>query len=250
MRQEVGRLKEARTIREIFFPEWLANIVVVRKKNGKWKVCVDFTDLNRACTKDSFPMPKIDQLVDATYTHPRMSFLDAFQGYNQISLVVEDREKTAFISLDANYHYIVMPFELKNAEATYQQMMTRMFQNKIGHMVEVYIDSMVVKSKQEKRHTKDLQGVFEVLRQHKLHLNADKCAFGVGASKFLGYLITNQGIEVNPDQIEAVKRLKSPSNPKEVQVLTGILATLNQFISKFVDRCHPFYQLLKKWRGF
>ena len=88
--------------------------------------------------------------------------------------------------------------------------------------------------------------MFEVLRQHKLHLNADKCAFGVGAGKFLGYLITNQGIEVNPDQIEAVKRLKSPSNPKEVQVLTGILATLNQFISKFVDCCHPFYQLLKK----
>ena len=78
VRQEVGRLKEARTIREIFFPEWLANIVVVRKKNGKWKVCVDFTDLNRACTKDSFPMPKIDQLVDATYGHPRMSFLNAF----------------------------------------------------------------------------------------------------------------------------------------------------------------------------
>ena len=89
-----------------------------------------------------------------------------------------------------------------------------------------------------------------MLQQHKLRLNADKCAFGVGAGKFLGYLITNRGIEVNPDQIEAVKRLKSPSNPKEVQVLTRILATLNQFISKFVDRCHLFYQLLKKWRGF
>ena len=101
-------------------------------------------------------------------------------------MATEDQEKTTFISTDANYHYTVMPFGLKNARATYQQMMTRMFRDKIGHTVEVYIDDMVVKSKQEARHIEDLQGVFEVLRQHKLRLNADKCAFGVGAGKFLG----------------------------------------------------------------
>ena len=129
-------------------------------------------------------------------------------------------------------------------------MMTRMFWNKIGRTVEVYIDDMMVKSKQEKRHIEDLQGVFEVLRQHKLRLNADKCAFGVGVGKFLRYLITSRGIEVNPDQIEAVKRLKLPSNPKEVQVLTRMLVALNLFIFKFADRCRLFYQLLKKWKGF
>ena len=143
-----------------------------------------------------------------------------------------------------------MPFGLKNAEATYQRMMTRMFRDKIGSTVEVYIDDMVVKNKQEMQHINDLKGVFEVLRRHKLCLNADKCAFGVGAGKFLGYLITNRGIEVNPNQIEAVKCLKSSSNPKEVQVLTSMLAALNQFISKFVDRCRSFYQLLKKWKNF
>ena len=99
-----------------------------------------------------------------------------------------------FISPNANYHYTVMPFGLKNAEATYQQMMTRMFRDKIGRTVEVYIDDMVVKSKQEIQHIEDLQGVFEILRQHKLRLNAEKCAFGVGAGKFLGYLITCRGI--------------------------------------------------------
>ena len=103
---EVKRLREAGAIREIFFPEWLANTVVVKKKNGKWRVCVDFTDLIRACLKDSFPMPKIDQLVDATYGHPRMSFLDAFQGYHQIALAIENQEKIAFISLEANYHIL------------------------------------------------------------------------------------------------------------------------------------------------
>ena len=104
-----------------------------------------------------------------------------------------------FISPDANYHYIVMPFGLKNAGATYQRMMMRMFRDKIGHTVEVYIDDMVVKSKQEGRHIEDLQGTFEVFRQHKLRLNAEKCVFGVGYGKFLGYLITNRGIEINPD---------------------------------------------------
>ena len=191
VRLEVRRLREVRAIREAFFLEWLANTVVVKKKNGKWRVCVDFTDLNRACLKDLFPMPKIDQLVDATYGHPRMSFLDAFQGYHQIALALEDQGKTAFISPDANYHYTVMPFGLKNAGATYQRMMTRMFRNKIGRTVEVHIDDMVVKSKQEGRYIKDLQGAFEVLQQHKLRLNAEKCAFGVGAGKFLGYLITD-----------------------------------------------------------
>ena len=125
------------------------------------------------------------------YGHPRMSFLDAFQGYHQIALALKDQEKTAFISPDANYHYTVMPFGLKNAGATYQRMMTRMFRDKIGCTVEVYIDDMVVKSKQEVRHIEDLQGAFEVLRWHKLRLNAEKCAFSVGAGKFLRYLITD-----------------------------------------------------------
>ena len=129
-----------------------------------------------------------------------------------------------------------MPFGLKNAGATYQRMMTRMFREKIGCTIEVYIDDMVVKSRKVSQHTEDLWGVFEILQQHKLHLNAEKCTFGVGAGKFLGYLVFTRGIEANPDQIEAVKRLRPPSNPKEVQVLTGILAALNRFISKFADR--------------
>ena len=139
-----------------------------------------------------------------------------------------------------------MSFGLKNAGATYQWMMKRMFRDKIRHTVEVYIDDMAVKSKREMQHIDDLKGVFKVLRQHRLRLNADKCAFGVRAGKFLGYLITNQGIKVNHDKIEAVKHLKPPSNPKEVQVLTSMLTALNRFISKFADRCQPFYQLLKK----
>ena len=113
VREEVTRLKQAGIINEVFYPEWLANTVVVKKKSGKWRVCVDFTDLNKACPKDPFPMPKIDQLVDATVGHPQMSFLDAFQGYHQIPLALDDQEKTAFVTSFENYHYKVMPFGLK-----------------------------------------------------------------------------------------------------------------------------------------
>ena len=129
VREEVTRRKQAGDIKEVFYPEWLANTVVVKKKNGKWRVCVDFTDLNKACPKDPFPIPKIDQLVDATVGHPRMSFLDVFQGYHQIPLALNDQEKTAFVTLIGNYHYKVMLFGLKNAGSTYQRMMTRMFKS-------------------------------------------------------------------------------------------------------------------------
>ena len=204
VRQEVSKLKKAGAIKEVFYPEWLANTVVVKKKTGKWRVCVDYTDLNKACPKDPFPMPKIDQLVDATVGHLRMSFLDAFQGYHQIPLALDDQEKTAFVTPVGNYHYKVMPFGLKNAGSTYQRMMTRMFESLLGKNMEIYIDDMVVKSKRTSEHLEDLRAVFEILRGHKLRLNAAKCSFGVGSGKFLGYMVTHRGIEVNPDQIKAI----------------------------------------------
>ena len=109
-----------------------------------------------------------------------------------------------------------MPFGLKNAEATYQRMMTRMFEPLLGKNIEVYIDDMVVKSKAESEHTNDLGNIFEILRRHKLHLNASKCSFGVGSGKFLGYMVTHRGIKVNPDQVKAINDLQPPQNPKEV----------------------------------
>ena len=219
---------------------------MVKKKTGKWRVCVDFTDLNRACPKDPFPMPRIDLLVDAAVGHPRMSFLDDFQGYHQIPLALDDQEKTAFVTSVGNYHYKVMLFGLKNAGSTYQRMMTKMFESQLGKNVEVYI----VKSKLVSEHVMDLTSIFEILREHKLRLNASKCSFGVGSGNFLGYMVTHRGIEVNPDQIKAINNLQPPRNPKEVQKLTRMMAALNRFISRSVDRCRPFFLLLHKWKEF
>ena len=199
---------------------------MVKKKSGKWRVCVDFTDLNKVCPKDPFPLPRIDQLVDATVGHPRMSFLDAFQGYHQIPLALDDQEKTSFVTLIRNYHYKVMPFGLKNTGSTYQRMMTKMFESQMGKNIEVYIDDMMVKSKIVFKHIGDLADIFKILRGHKLRLNASKCSFGVGLGKFLGYMVTHRGIEVNPDQVRAINNLRPPQNPKKVQKLTRMTAAL------------------------
>ena len=162
-------------------------------------MCVDFTNLNKACPKDPFPMPRIDQLVNATIGHSRISFLDAVQGYHQIPLTLDDQEKTVFVTSTKNYHYKVMPFGLKNVGSTYQRMMTKMFKPQLGRSIEVYVNDMVVKSKVVFEHVDDLTNIFGILRKHKLLLNASKCSFRVSSGKFLGYMVTHRGIEVNPD---------------------------------------------------
>ena len=128
--------------------------------------------------------------------------------------------------------------------------MTRMFELQLGKNIEIYVDDMVVKSKVVSEHLGDLGDIFDVLRRHKLRLNASKCSFGVGLGKFLGYMVTHKGIEVNPDQIKAINDLKSPRNAKEVQKLTGMIAALNRCISRSADRCNPFYLLINNLKGF
>ena len=134
--------------------------MMVKKKNGKWQVCVDFTNLNKTYPKDPFHMPRIDQLVNATVGHPRMSFLDAFQGYHQIPLVLGDQEKIAFVTPIGNYHYKVMSFGFKNTGSIYQRMMTRIFKLQLSKSIEVYIDDMVVKSKVASEYVGDLENIF------------------------------------------------------------------------------------------
>ena len=160
---EVDNLLHNGFIRAIKYPEWLANVVVVPKKENKWRVCVDYTDLNDSCLKDSFPLPRIDQIVDASAGHGMLSFLDAFSGYHQIPMHPPNVEKTSFITPRGLYYYNVMPFGLKNAGTTYQRLVRKMFQSLLGSTMEVYIDDMLVKSKQRQDHVTHLQQVFDIL---------------------------------------------------------------------------------------
>ena len=214
--EEVDKLLQAEAIREVEYPEWLANVVLVKKANGKWRLCIDFTDVNRACPKDNFPLPRIDLIVDTTAGHELLSFMDAFSGYNQINMDPDDQENTSFVTGQETYCYRVMPFRLKNAGATYQRLVNRMFQKQIGRTMEVYIDDMLVKSTTVELHIAHLSEAFQILRKYNMKLNPAKCAFRESAEKFLSFIVNNRVIEANPNKIKVVLYMPSPSCIKEV----------------------------------
>jgi hypothetical protein len=172
--------------------------------------------------------------------------MDAFSGYNQIVMDESDKVKTSFITSRGLFCYKVMPFGLKNAGATYQRLMNRMFHDQIGRNVEVYVDDMLVKSKEEDGHLDDLRKTFETLCKYQMKLNPSKCAFGVYSGKFLGFMVSQRGIEANPDKIKAILEMQPPKTTKEVQRLMGRVAALNRFMSRSTDKCLPFFKTLKK----
>ena len=243
---EVKRLKKANFIREVLHPTWVANPVVVPKANGSKRMCIDFTDLNKACPKDPFPLPRIDQIVDSTAGCDLLCFLDAFSGYHQIKMAVEDEEKTAFITPEGCFCYTCMPFGLKNAGATFQRAMRTCLGSQMSRNVEAYIDDIVVKTKDRDTLVPDLEETFCNLRRVNIKLNPEKCSFGVPSGKLLGFMVSHRGIEANPDKIEAIDRIEAPRRIKEVQRLNGCVTALGRFVSRLGERALPFFKLLKK----
>nr|KYP70772.1 Retrovirus-related Pol polyprotein from transposon 17.6 [Cajanus cajan] len=162
----------------------------------------------------------------------------------------QDEEKTAFITETANYCYRVMSFVLKNVGATYQHLMNKIFSDQIGQSMEVYVDDMVVKSSDVSAHTRDLNDVFQALRQHQMRLNPEKCVFGVSGSKFLGFMLSSPGIEANPNKCQAMLDMKSPTTLKEVQKLAGRLTSLSWFLPRLAKIAKPILLLLKKTERF
>ena len=172
--------------------------------------------------------------------------MDAFSGYNQIKLDEADQEKTSFIINQGLFCYKVMSFGLKNAGTTYQRLINKMFAHQIGRNVQVYVDDMLVKSRKEDDHLDDLKETFDTLYFYNMKLNPSKCAFGVTAGKLLGFIVSQSGIEVNPDKIQAIMEMAAPKNVKEVQNLNDKVAALNRFISRATNKCLPFFRTLKK----
>ncbi|XP_031107639.1 uncharacterized protein LOC116012276 [Ipomoea triloba] len=249
VKSEVVALTQAGHLKEIYYPEWLSNVVLA-PKGSTWRMCVDYTDLNRACPMDRFPLPNIDQLVDETAGCELMSFMDAFRGYHQIFMHEEDAEKTAFTTPEGIFCYLVMPFGLKNAGATYTRMVAKLFGKVLGRNMEAYVDDMIVKSRRGASHVKDLNEVFSIMRNFNLRLNPKKCTFAVSGGKFLGFMVTRNGIEPNPEKVKTILDMEPPRSIKEVQRLNGRLAALGRFLSKSAERSLPFFQILKKNKGF
>jgi hypothetical protein len=229
---EVKRLLSAGVIREVTYPEWLTNTVMVKKANGKCRMCIDFTDLNKACPKDEFPLQRINSLVDATSSSELMSLLDCYSGYHQIWMKKEDEPKTSFITPSGTYCYLRMPEGLKNAGGSFSRMTAQVLHSQIVRNVLTYVDDIIVKSTKQENHVADLQETFANFRQAGLKLNPQKCVFGVKKGKFLGFLVSIKGIEANPSKIEAILWIEPPNSKKGAQQLAGRLASLNRFISR------------------
>ena len=196
-------------------------------------MCVDFMDLNKACPKDSYPLPSIDAPVDSAAGCRLLSFLDAFSSYNQIMMHPREECKTAFMTESSCYYYRAMPFGIKNVGATYQRLMDRVLAPILGRKVQAYVDDMVVTTQQKEQHATDLEELFTTIAKYRLKLNPEKCVFGGEAGKFLGFLFTERGIEA-----------------KEVQQLTGHMAALSRFVSARGDKGHPYFQCMRRNNRF
>nr|GEU72701.1 reverse transcriptase domain-containing protein [Tanacetum cinerariifolium] len=206
----------------------------------------DLKDLNKACSKDGYPLPEIDWKVESFYGFPFKCFSDVYKGYHQIKMEKEDEEKTTFITSQGIFFYSNMPFGLRNAEATYQRLVDKAFYKQIGRNLEVYVDDLVIKSRTEDEIIRDIEETFKTLREINMKLNPKKCTFRVEEGMFLGYKVNNKGIKVCPNKVDAVLSLPSPKCLKDVQKLNGKLASLNMFLAKSAEKSLPFFKTLKK----
>jgi hypothetical protein len=248
--EEIHKLMAAGFIKEVFRPEWLANPMLVKKKGGKWRMCVDYTGLNKAYPKVPYPLPRIDQIVVSTAWCETLSFLDAYSRYHQIKMKESDQLATSFITPFGMYCYITMPFGLRNAGATYQRCMNHVFGEHIGRTVEAYVDDIVVKTRKASDLLSDLERTFKCLRAKGVKLNPEKCVFGPPRGMLLGFIVSERGIEANPEKIVAITNMGPIKDLKGVQRVMGCLAALSRFISRLSERGLPLYRLLRKTERF
>jgi hypothetical protein len=219
VKNEVEWFLDAGFIQPCRYAEWVSNIIPVEKKGtGKIRVCVDFRNMNWATTKDGYPMPIADVLVNNASGHKVISFLDGNAGYNQIFMAKEDMHKTAFrcSRFVGLFKWIMMTFGMKNAGATYQRAMNLIFHDLLGVILEIYIDDVVVKSADFREHMADLRILLERMRKFGLKMNPLKCMFSVSVGWFLGFIVHAQGIQVDPKKVEAISRMKEPTCKRDV----------------------------------
>src|SRR3954468_13781496 len=245
--KEIARLLKARFIREVLHTRWVANPVLVPiKGTTELRMCVDYTVLNKACPKDPFALPRIDQVIDSTAGSELLCFIDAYSGYHQIKMRNSDQLATSFTTPYDTFCYVTMPFGLKNAGATYQRTMQHCLHDQIGRNIHAYVDDIAVMSKKSNDLIFDLKETFVNLRKYNMMLNPKKCVFRVPAGKLLGFIVFQRGIEVNPEKIKAILNINRPTCLKDIQRLTGYVAAVSRFVIRLGEKALLLYKLLKK----
>jgi hypothetical protein len=203
-------------IKEVYHPDCFTNPVLLPKKNKYWRMCVDYTDLNKACKKDPFGLPRINQVVDSTAGCSLLNFLDCYFGYHQIPLKLEHQIKASFITPFGAFCYTTMPFGLKSTGATYQSGIQRCLHAQLGCNPEAYIDDAVVKTREDEGLISDLAKIFDNLRKFKIKQNPDKCTLGVPSRKLVRYMVSRHGIDPNLEKVPAITKMKLPESLHDI----------------------------------
>jgi hypothetical protein len=207
---EVQRLLDTGFIREVTYPQWLANVVMEKKKNSKWRMCMDFTDLSKCCLKDDFPLTRIEKIVDSAAGCETMALLDCFFGYHQIWLRKDDEEKTSFITPFGTFCYLRMPVGLYNAGPTFCRMTKATLKGQVSRSILCYINDIVVASRKKETYISDQVETFTNMHEARLKLNPEKCIFGITMGKVLSCLVSTKGIKANTDKIRAIIQMQPP----------------------------------------
>jgi ribonuclease HI len=246
MEKEVRKLLDTQIIVPLRYSDWVANLVPVRKKSGEIRLCVDFRNLNRSSRKDNYPLINMEHILQKVIGASRISMIDGFSSYNQISVMPEDREKTSFTTPWGTFMYAKMPFGLMNVGATFQRAMDIAFIGEKYKFVVIYLDDITVFSKTDKQHRYHLKKVFLKCRRYGLSLNPKKLLFAMKEGKLLGHIVSAEGVRIDPSRLEAIQTLSLPRSKKQVQAFLGRINFLRRFVSNFAKLVKHITTMIRK----
>ncbi|CAB4420776.1 unnamed protein product [Rhizophagus irregularis] len=249
IKKEVEKLLETGKIRESYSP-WASPVTLAGKKSGNYRFCIDYRKLNAVTKSDAYPLPRIDELLDKYRTAKWFTSIDLAAGFHQVEMIEEDKEKTAFICSQGLYEYNVMPFGLKNAPGTFQRLMDKVLKEYIGEFVVVYIDDIMIYSKNFEEHLQHIEKVLRKMRETNLTLKLKKCKFGERNIEFLGHIVGKDGLQPDVKKVETINKIKPPQTIREVRSFLGLCSYYRKFIKNYSKIAKPITKLIKKDEEF
>jgi len=245
IKNQIEEMEAHNIVRESTSP-YAAPVVMVPKKGGEMRFCIDYRQLNKATVKDRYPLPRIDDTIDALHGAQFFSTLDLFSGYWQIEIDENDKHKTAFVCEFGQYEFNRMPFGLTNAPATFQRLMNKILKPVLYQSTLVYLDDIIVFSKSIDEHIDALETVFKLLAEAGLKLKLKKCEFFKNKINYLGHIVSNEGVAPDETKIKSILEYPVPNNQKELSSFLGLASYYRKFIRAFAEKAHSLTKLTRK----